>query len=80
MEKLNKMLSSIKIDEKSFDLKPSGYPNLNGVLKVVYDLDNNNRNITMVASTMNDHLLWNYIRYNEPYIPRKTLTDTDQLT
>jgi hypothetical protein len=83
MEILERQLHSIGIDEK-YPLKSTGYMvgknDLHGELTVVFDLVKNERTITMVATTKREHMLWRYIRFNEPFEEPDTITGNDALS
>lgn len=79
---INDHLKSIVIDEK-YRLTPSGYrvgkDDLSGELVIVFKPDANERYVMMKATTLNEHLLWRYIRFTDPLEDRPPLTERDRL-
>lgn len=70
--------------DKEIRLKPTGYKDskkddIRGKLQIVFNPQDNKMYINLIASTMNEHLMWRRIRFGEPLSEVNTITDADKL-
>jgi len=74
-----KHINTINIEEK-YKLKQTGVVDADpGVLEVKFKPDISERFIRLKAQSMNEHLLWNHIRFGDPFEKRRQLSSDDQL-